>query len=323
MPTATLPPFRVESANWRRHGRALRQIRATALTSKLGDEQAQEGDRADGNAHHLLAQAGEPPAPVGGLRWRPSGQIEHLAVLPQWRGQGIGAALLASAVREMGAGRRLTPFLFTTRNTEAFFARLGFAPDDEPFSRHGEWLRHMTLTTPDALREADLRSRQLGTTGGRLFLPQHEHLALAACQLAAQSRRRIELLSVDLQPEIYDRQSFAEALRYLALELRGRLPVRILVIDPEPSLRRGHRVIELARKLTSDIQIRLVPKDWAEHSDQFLLCDQAGLLLIRHQDPNRTLVDFNSPAETRRLRGLFDQIWDQGETHPGLRRLYL
>ncbi|EIC21227.1 GNAT family N-acetyltransferase [Thiorhodovibrio frisius] len=323
MPTVTLPSYRIESADWHSHGRALRALRETVFIQELGGEEAREWDHADSKAHHLLAWASESVEAVGTARWLPSGQIERLAVMPEWRGRGIGSALLASAVRELRDSRRITPFVFALENTQAFFAHLGFDPEDAPFEKHGQMLAHMALRRPDALIDADLRSRRLGETTGRLFLTHSEHLALAARQLAAQAHRQIDLLSADLQPAVYDQQEFVEALRYLAIELRGRLPVRILVIDPEPSLRRGHRLIELTRVLSSDIQIRLVPKDWAEHSDQFLLCDQAGLFLTRYQDPRRTLVDFNSGAETRRLRRLFEQIWEQGEVHPGLRRLFL
>ncbi|WPL19141.1 Acetyltransferase (GNAT) family protein [Thiorhodovibrio winogradskyi] len=323
MPTATLPEYRIEYADWQRQGRELRAVRQAVFIEELSGEETREWDRADTKARHLLVRAGEPPEAIGTLRWLPSGQIERLAVKPAWRGRGIGSALLASAARELQSHRRVTPFVYANDSTQAFFARLGLIAEDAPVEQQGQRLQRMVLQAPEALISADLRARLLGETSGRLFLTQRAHLALAVRQLAAQARRQVNLLSTDLQPDIYDHQDFVEALRYLAIELRGRLPVKILVSDPEPSLRRGHRLIELARLLSSDVQIRLVPKDWAEYRDQFLLCDQDGLCLTRHQDPRRTLVDFNSGAETRRLRRLFDQIWEQGDMHPGLRRLYL
>ncbi|MBK5967704.1 MULTISPECIES: GNAT family N-acetyltransferase [Thiorhodovibrio] len=323
MPTATLPLYRIESADWHSHGRELRAVREAVFIHEFGGDAEREWDRGDARANHLLARAGDPPEAIGTLRWLPSGQIERLAVRPQWRRRGVGAALLACAVRELTRDRHLTPFVLASGESLGFFNHFGFTAEDAPIDHHGQTLQTMVLREPEALISADLGARVLGETQGRLFLTQTEHLAQAARQLAAQALRQVELLSADLQPAVYDQQDFVDALRHLAIERRGRLPVRILVIDPEPSIRRGHRLIELARVLSSDLQIRLVPKDWAEHCDQFLLCDRGGLFLTRYQDPRRTLVDFSSGAETLRLRRLFDEIWEQGEIHPGLRRLYL
>lgn len=357
MPTATLPFYRIEFADWHDHGRELRAVREAVFIQELGGDAEREWDRTDGKARHLLARDVDTQQVIGTIRFRPSGQIERLAVLTQWRGRGIGSALIACAVRALSRDRCLHPVVLTHAECAEFFARLGFRAEDAsieppdmetaPPAAATSAAPHavatperssenptkaspatpppliMVLREPEALIRADLDARALGETQGRLFLTKTEHLARAAGRLATQALRQIELLSADLQPSVFDQEAFVEALRYLAIERRGRLPVRILVIDPEPSIRRGHRLIELARVLSSDLQIRQVPKDWAEHCDQFLLCDRDGLFWTRYQDPRRTLVDFSAGAETRRLRRLFDEIWDQGEIHPGLRRLYL
>ncbi|MBK1647507.1 GNAT family N-acetyltransferase [Rhabdochromatium marinum] len=323
MPLATLPAYRIEATDWRRHSHELRALREAVFIHELGGEETQEWDRADAKAVHLLARAGEPPEAVGTLRWLPTGQIGRLAVRSDWRGRGIGGALLACAVRELKRHTRAAPWVYAPPSSGDFFASLGFVAEDALIEQHGQSVQRMVLSDPQALIAADLRSRRLGETSGRLFLSQAEHVALAVQQLVGQALRRIEVLSADLQPELYDHSAFVEAVRYLAIDLRGRLPVRMLVVDPEPALRRGHRLIELSRTLSSDFQLRVVPKDWAEYGDQFLLCDQEGLCLTRYQDPRRTLVDFNSGAQTRRLRRLFEQIWQQSDLHPGLRRLHL
>jgi N-acetylglutamate synthase-like GNAT family acetyltransferase len=323
MPTATLPRFRIETADWRLDSRALRAVRAAVFLQGTGSEQARDCDRHDAQAQHLVARGGDPPLAVGALRWLQSGQIEWLGVLPAWRRQGVGRSLLACAVRDIGHSPRVSPWLWAPAQCQGFFAELGFVAAEAAPDQHASLGQRLVLAQPEALMAADLGARLLGVTSGRVILGERDLLVLAVTQLAGQARRCIELLSADLQPAIYDQGGFLEAVRQLALELRGRLPVRILVIDPEPALRRGHRLIELARQMSSDVQIRVVPQDWAERCDQFLLCDQDGYSLTRYRDPRRTLVDFNDGAQTRRLRRLFDQIWEQGESHPGLRRLYL
>lgn len=322
MPIATLPSYRIEPADWSIHGCELRAIRKAIFVSELGGADSQEWNRKDTRTNHLLVRAGDPAVAIGALRWQPSGQIEYLAVLPEWRGRGIGRALIACAVRELN-NRHARPWLFSPASTQIFFQRLGFTSAEDHEEQDGQIDQRMVLQDPEALIPADLGSRLLGHTNGRIFINQSNHLALASRQLASQALRQIDLLSAVLQPGVYAQDGFVEAVRYLALERRGRLPVRILVIDPEPAMRYGHRLIDLARQLSSDVHIRLVPTDWAERCDQFLLCDQDGYCLTRMKSPQRTVVDFSHRGETRRLRRLFEQIWEQGESHPGLRRLYL
>lgn len=324
MPTATQPSYRIEQADWSKDGRAVRLVREAVFIDELGGDLQREWEHQDASATHLLARTLDAErAPIGVVRFAASGQISRLAVIEAWRRQGVGSALLASAVRMIGSLRRVTAWLDTEAAQVDFFRARGFAEEPAAGEPAAAADTRMRLTTPEALMRADLGSRVLGETSGRLFLEGSELVAQAVGQLARQARRRIDLLSADLQPALYDQPAFLLAVRHLAIELRGRLPVRVLVIDPEPAIRRGHQLIELSRALSTDIQIRAVPQDWAEHCDQFLLCDQDGHCVTRFKDPRRTLVDFNAGAETRRLRRLFDQIWDQGEIHQGLRRLYL
>ncbi len=344
MPSATFPDYQIETADWLHHERDLRGLRnaifirelggtlggtlgeslAGTLGKSLGRPEEHEWESSDSEGYHLLARGGEPPEPIGSVRWQHTGEIAHLGVLPAWRRRGLGSALLAAAVRGLRDTEQTTAWLHAHPDNLAFFRQRGFVEEAQASqSSGGSILQPMRLENPEALIPGDLASRILGQTQGRLFLTQTQHISLAAQQLAAQARRRIDLLSADLHPAIYNQEPFVDAARYLALEVRGRLPVRLLVIDPETAIRRGHRLIELARVLSSDVQIRAVPEDWADRCDHFLLCDQEGYCLNRHQDPGRTLVDFNSSPVTRRLRRLFDQIWQQSDIHPGLGRLHL
>jgi len=88
-------------------------------------------------------------------------------------------------------------------------------------------------------------------------------------------------------------------------------------------VRRGHRLIELSQQLSSSVQIRAVPEEFAEQCDHFLVADDSGYCLRRFAAPTTALADFADPAQARRLRRHFEQIWEQGATHPALRRLYI
>jgi len=300
---------------------AWRAARADAGSALEADEET-----LDPEVRPLLAVARQdsadaPEQPIGAAWWLPTGRVGLPCVVPAWRRRGVGSALLATAVRETLAHGGATPWLMAPAAWVAFCERHGFAR--AAGTSAAAPIEQLTLIDPSALLPADLGSRYLGVTGGRLRLTQTAHAALAVTALAAQAQNRLDLLSHDLEPALYDRVPFLAAVRRLALARMGRVPVRVLLVDAAPAVRRGHRLIELARQLSSDVQIRAVPEHCAERGDRFLLADDSGYCLTPFHDPQAWRVDFASGIETRRLRAGFARIWEQASDHPALRRLFL
>jgi len=170
---------------------------------------------------------------------------------------------------------------------------------------------------------AEIDGRTLGRSPGVLRLDTAETTAVAVAAMAHQARRGLSLLTPDLEPHLYDRLDFVDAVRRLAVARAGHLPVRLLLIDADAAAQHGLRLIELARRLTSAIQIGVVPQELAEQCDAFLLADEAGYRLRRRQAPRQSLIDFADPGQVRALRRTFDDIWQQCEPAAALRRLHL
>jgi hypothetical protein len=144
-----------------------------------------------------------------------------------------------------------------------------------------------------------------------------------ACHRLAQgARRELLIFSRDLDPDLYDRAPFLEEVQRIALAT-PHLPVRALAFEPRAAVLAGHRLIELARRLPSRIAIRRVAEDFRDRLDAFLIADGRGYCLRRQADRPEALVDYAAPAEARRLRAEFEQIWEQSESDTELRRLYL
>jgi hypothetical protein len=141
--------------------------------------------------------------------------------------------------------------------------------------------------------------------------------------MAGQATRELAIFSRDLDASLYDSQDFLEPLRQLALQGGPRVPVRVLLFDPEPAVRSGHRLVELARQHTSHVQIRGVPAEFSRHTEAYLLADDSGYILRRLADVFEGNADYNAPATVRRLREQFDHIWERGEALPELRHLHL
>lgn len=90
-----------------------------------------EWDAEDAKAIHLLARI-EGRA-VACARVLPDGHIGRMAVLPEWRGQGIGAALLDQAISVCRSLHQAQARLSAQTHAVGFYARAGFTVVSTPY----------------------------------------------------------------------------------------------------------------------------------------------------------------------------------------------
>lgn len=141
-------------------------------------------------------------------------------------------------------------------------------------------------------------------------------------QLASQARKHLSIFTPDLEPALYDQQAFLDTLTRLAIS-SARAQIRVLLLDHDTAVTQGHRLIELARRLTSHIEIRCPGEDFKDEGMNFLLADGLGYVYREPGRPHQARACFNQPRETQRLQGYFDAIWETGVPDSELRRLYL
>lgn len=173
-----------------------------------------------------------------------------------------------------------------------------------------------------AFSELDPELCRLGESAGEFAVATREDNRSAAALLATQARRQIELFSPDLESVLYDQTAFIEALTQLTIG-SARARIRVLAKDFERTIKQGHRLIELGRRLSSYVELRKVHSDYQSYNETFLLVDDYGLLHRRHSPRYEGVVSCKAPLEVRRLRVYFDEVWDRSETDADLRRLHL
>jgi predicted GNAT family N-acyltransferase len=91
-----LPKFTIERCDWATAQIPLSDIRRKVFIEEQSVPPALEWDEYDAGAHLLVLDAHGQP--IGCARILASEHIGRMAVLPDWRNQGVGAALLASAI---------------------------------------------------------------------------------------------------------------------------------------------------------------------------------------------------------------------------------
>lgn len=134
--------------------------------------------------------------------------------------------------------------------------------------------------------------------------------------------RRVEIISKSLEPQVYDTPDFLEAAKRLTISGRGR--IRILLLDPEALISRGgSRLVDLAMRLSSFIEIRKPGPDDAEFAEAMLIVDRIGSIHRKYADRWEGIAYFNSPRLAVQLSERFESLWQNSETDPHFRRLML
>ncbi len=148
---------------------------------------------------------------------------------------------------------------------------------------------------------------RLGEQRELLRVTTREDCAALALAFARQAHGSLYLFTHDLDPELYNSAAFIDAARSVAGARNGGR-IRILAYDIDRAVNRGHRLLDLARRLGSQVQIRQTPRSY-HHS--FLVADETGVFDRRRADRYEATASFNDPGWASSLRRFFDEVWDQ------------
>jgi predicted GNAT family N-acyltransferase len=130
------PSFRIRLAEWTRDESRLKAIRHQVFVVEQQVPEDLEWDGIDAGCRHALAEDPNGNA-IGCGRLLPDGHIGRMAVDVNWRGQGVGTALLERLIelaRELGYPRLM---LNAQVQAMAFYARHGFTPCGPAFEEAG------------------------------------------------------------------------------------------------------------------------------------------------------------------------------------------
>ena len=165
-----------------------------------------------------------------------------------------------------------------------------------------------------------INSGIVGKTGAIIELESRADNALATACLAKQAKRCLYIYSRSLDPTIFDKIEFIAAAKKIVLYSRF-AHIRILAVESKRITQRGHRLVTLARKLSSRIKIRRPEKQFRSLRQTFITVDGQGYLYRQDSERYEGIVDFNGPRETRELDKLFTDIWQRSQVDPEMRNL--
>ncbi|MFC3549634.1 GNAT family N-acetyltransferase [Lysobacter cavernae] len=289
--TPAARPFRVEAVAFEDGLPALRAVRDTVFVQEQGVPVELEHDALDPLCRHVIARDAD-GQPIGTGRLTPERRIGRMAVLAQWRGRGVGEAMLQALIDEArGLGWRELS-LHAQASAIAFYARHGFLPFGSRFVEAG--LEHQSMRCLlDAVNPVE----------------DHEAALAALLGVIAGARRHLWAYSRELDPGLLDRPEAVAALRRFAVD-GGE--TRLLLQDPAAPQRAIAPLLGLAQRLPTAFAFRAIeePVD-RSYPSAYIANDRGGWYFraLGHRFEGESRLD--APARARQLRALFEPVWER------------
>ena len=167
----------------------------------------------------------------------------------------------------------------------------------------------------------DLNSNYLlGETQQEILLDNStDHITLTD-HMVNQAGRTIRIFTRDLDPVIYDRESFINECKRIALRSQY-CRIEILAFESQRIIHKGHRLVDLARAISSRIEIRRPEKEYEKHLQSFITFDEKGYIYRTYMDRFEGIANYSDPREAHELEKLFKEIWIRSHVDPEMRSL--
>jgi predicted GNAT family N-acyltransferase len=124
--------FTVRLATWGDDEAAIHRIRETVFVREQSVAPEIEWDGLDAGCLQALAEDENRDA-IGTGRLHPSGKIGRMAVMPAWRGRGVGAAIMECLIEAARQESLDEVYLHAQTRVVGFYARFGFEAEGEEF----------------------------------------------------------------------------------------------------------------------------------------------------------------------------------------------
>lgn len=158
----------------------------------------------------------------------------------------------------------------------------------------------------------------LGVTEGEVLLESRAMNIAAIHKFATSAVNYLKIISRSLDHQVFDRQEIIEAISEFARRNRHS-SVEILVYDCTDIIKSGHRLIHLAERISSKINIRRLPAHMPAFNESLVIADNKGYLHNPQSDRYEGIASFNDPTRCMELSKIFSDLWNQGDVEPYLR----
>ncbi|MFT7244388.1 MAG: putative GNAT family N-acyltransferase [Candidatus Azotimanducaceae bacterium] len=331
VPDVDIRDYDTAEVQWSSTRKLIRSLRKSVLVTELGLPDSMMEDEDDPQQLHFQSQSNRQT--IGSVRMDLKGHISRLVVDSEFRGKGVGNALVEAAT---GKARRFglkSVQLDGRVELDDFYRQAGFLPKGESFTEHE--LQHQsyvrlldysdafkpTRTSEAGVAYADEDSAYvLGETAAFLLLRREEEFRRVILAMSRQATQSIRILSPMLDHKLFDSTELYEA--FSALARRNKYThIEVLLYDSHRVVKNGHALLEIARRLPSSIAIRIVHPELRSTNYEFVLADGSGVIYRQDYESYEGSANFKDITECNRLNRQFQRAWESGLQDPNLRQL--
>ena len=314
--------FYLEPANYAVDFEDMRHVRNFVFVIEQHISPELEFDDLDRLCHHIIVRDLN-SRPIATGRLSPEGKIGRMAVLPEWRGQGVGKSLLRVLI-EKARNLGLTSITANAQvSALGFYAKQGFATVGEVFMEADipHQAIHLELQLIDQPVRTTPRPRDPGLPAIRL--QTIEANIAASLELIKAARRQINIYTHDLEYKLYGQSDIVEALKQFALRNRNS-EVQLIIQNPANLRSQAHPLLELAQRLPSHFLIRApIEAEDLQYLSAFVFNDSDGYLFRLLGNRYEGHCSPNLPAQNRQLREEFERVWQRARACSEFRALGL
>lgn len=326
--------LRLRKYSWQLAPQEIRRIRQRVFVDEQQVPPELEWDSTDEIADHYLAVLPDnTPAGVARLftTLDETAHIGRMAILPEFRGRGIGQAMLRHLVCEAADSYRELR-LSAQKHAIPFYQQSGFHVCSDFYDDAGIPHADMRCLAPALAANAYTKTTHRPSThtpAYPLILGQDPEtwpfsneadMVSLMDSVVGQARQRVWLYDQFLDHNLYGRFCFRELLSALARR-HPLSDVRLLIHDDKPLVKRRHAIVELMRRVPSRIQLRLINSDYPAEGQPFLLADQEGVLYRHNFEKPEGFARLSAHRRVRLLSESYQRMWEAGMPSPELREL--
>lgn len=297
--------FQVDVVDYPTQREALHRVRQRVFVEEQQVPAALEIDALDPLSAHVLAR-GSDGEPIGAGRLTPDGRIGRMAVLADWRGRGVGEALLRALIDAARSRHWREVSLHAQLPARVFYTRQGFLPEGEVFTEAGIAHQHMRLALD-----------------GAVAIDSADQAVAITTALVHRARRQLWLHSRQLDPGVLDAPPVLEALRRFATARHDKQAL-LIVHDAAAIAQAGSPLLGLLQRLPSVFRIRQVSDPIDRASASACLLNDAGDYYFRlsgHRFDGEAGLALR--ARSRPLQDGLQRVWERSRECSELRAIGL
>ena len=146
------------------------------------------------------------------------------------------------------------------------------------------------------------------TQGSRAVLTGTTELRRSIVDIVSHAERSLSILTPNLEPEIYEHVDFLDALKRFVLA-RTFARVRVLITQPERTMRSGNQFVQMGQRLNTYIQFRNLAPEHRPVRNAWCIADTDALVYRVDHASGEGVVDSCAPEIAKRYLGEFEALW--------------